>query len=89
MAFEMTFICDGCSTVWDGGTTAELVDELKTQEGRAFRRLNRGDPLEEMAPDDDNWHRSQRHLAPCCVDATKFCDGEPVPTPSESSGGTK
>jgi hypothetical protein len=80
VSFETTLICDGCGTVWDGGSVASLVDELEMQEGRAFKRadVDRGDWVE-MSPSED-WRRSKRHLAPCCVDATRFFDGTPVPT---------
>lgn len=78
MSFETTLTCDGCSKVWDGGTRESVTEELRDQGGRAFRREERNGPLTELRADQD-WRRSVRHLAPCCVDATEFFDGKPVP----------
>jgi len=75
--FEETLVCDGCSSVIDGGSREMTLGTLRDQGGRAFARGRRGEWVE-MDPDRP-WSISRRHLCGRCATATKVYDDVPVP----------
>jgi hypothetical protein len=68
-------VCDGCSTVLDGGSREQMTQSLAGDDGRAFEIASVGG-LKECAP---TMVTASRHLCARCVDAPTFADGSPVP----------
>ena len=77
MSFEETLVCDGCSSVLDGGSREMMLRTLRDQDGRAFDKDRRGNWQDR--PFDEPWASTRRHLCGRCADAAAFYDGDPVP----------
>lgn len=77
--FEETLVCDGCSSVVDGGSRATTLRTLRENGGQAFDKIigGRWHPRSSSEP----WGTAKRHLCGRCVaeGRTAFYDGEPIP----------
>lgn len=82
MSFELTLVCDGCSTVLNGGDRAQMEKEHREGGGRSFVSTL-------GAWTEVKIGEGERHLCWSCVHegVQRFGDGASVPPPTRRGDG--
>jgi hypothetical protein len=87
VSFEETLVCDGCSSVLDGGSRKNTLLTLRANGGRAFDKHWSGNGWSERSPEEP-WASTRRHLCGGCVrrGVDRFYDLSAIPPIRERDG---